>query len=231
MKEKFYTIYKTTNLTNGKIYIGQHTTTNLNDKYMGSGIELNKAIKEEGVENFKKEILFIFDNKSDMIAKEIELVNDEFRKREDTYNITLGGCGFGMLGVKLRPRSPEYIEKQKNSQRGKKRGPHSEEHKRKLSDSHRGKKHSDETKKIIKEKRANQLIPRTTIEKMIEANTGSKRPRTPEHTKNQSQSHLGTKHGPHTQEHRDKIRESGRKTNVGKIVSRIVNSLIIHKSI
>ena len=74
----YYTIYKITNIKNGMYYIGQHRTLDLNDKYMGSGKHLKRAISKHGIENFKKEYLFIFDNEFDMESKERELVTLEF---------------------------------------------------------------------------------------------------------------------------------------------------------
>ena len=96
---KKYTIYKITNITNGKIYIGSHITTNLDDGYMGSGSNIKLDIKKYGLANFKKDILFVFENKEDMINKEIEIVNEEFIEREDTYNIIKGGGFFCTEGV------------------------------------------------------------------------------------------------------------------------------------
>lgn len=94
----FYTIYKITNTIDSKIYIGKHQTKNLNDGYMGSGKLLKRAQEKYGIENFKKEILFQFDNETDMNAKEAELVTEEFCLREDTYNLCSGGKGgFGYL--------------------------------------------------------------------------------------------------------------------------------------
>jgi len=48
-------VYLTTNLINGKKYIGMDS--NNNPKYIGSGTLILKAIKKYGKENFKKEIL------------------------------------------------------------------------------------------------------------------------------------------------------------------------------
>jgi len=108
---KYYTIYQTTNLINNKIYIGLHITEDINDKYLGSGIFLKKAIKKYGKENFKKEVLFVFDNQKDMIKKEIEIVNEKFILREDTYNMTKGGYGLSTLSETKRLETIEKIRK------------------------------------------------------------------------------------------------------------------------
>lgn len=89
----YYTVYKIINLINGKVYIGVHITSNLNDEYMGSGKYLKNAINKYGKDNFKKEILFQYNNIEDMFLKEKELVNEEWVNRKDTYNLKIGGDG------------------------------------------------------------------------------------------------------------------------------------------
>jgi hypothetical protein len=90
----FYTVYKITNLVNRKYYIGKHQTKKLNDGYMGSGKRLWQAIKKYKIENFKKEILHIFDNEIDMNSKETELII----LNRQTYNLCRGGYdGFGYI--------------------------------------------------------------------------------------------------------------------------------------
>ena len=89
----FYLIYKITNKINGKIYVGKHQTSDINDDYMGSGKILHRAFNKYGIENFEKEILFKCSSLEEMNQKEKEIVNEEFIKREDTYNLKIGGEG------------------------------------------------------------------------------------------------------------------------------------------
>lgn len=84
-----YTVYKTVNLVNGKYYIGVHKTDNPDDSYLGSGKLLKRAISKYGVNNFKKEIIAIFDNKEQAYSLENELVVIS----EQSYNLKLGGEG------------------------------------------------------------------------------------------------------------------------------------------
>lgn len=89
----YYTVYKITDKINGKIYIGKHQTKKLDDGYMGSGKYLTRAIGKHGIENFQKDLLFVFDTELEMDAKEKELVTEEFCLRSDTYNLCVGGQG------------------------------------------------------------------------------------------------------------------------------------------
>jgi hypothetical protein len=65
----------------------------MDDGYMGSGKILKRAIQKNGLENFQKTILEIFDNQEQMYQREEEIVNEEFLLREDTYNLRRGGSG------------------------------------------------------------------------------------------------------------------------------------------
>jgi hypothetical protein len=90
-EKKHFIVYKTTNSVNGKIYVGIHETYDVNDGYMGSGNILKRAIEKYGEDKFSREILYDFDNREDMIAMEKNIVDVEFVKRSDTYNLTCGG--------------------------------------------------------------------------------------------------------------------------------------------
>ncbi|MFW6130730.1 MAG: terminase large subunit domain-containing protein, partial [Atribacterota bacterium] len=89
--KKYYTVYSIKNLVNGKIYIGFHSTNDLDDGYLGSGKYIKRAVEKYKPENFEKEYIAILDNEEDAIKLEREIVNEEFVKRDDTYNISIGG--------------------------------------------------------------------------------------------------------------------------------------------
>lgn len=89
---KFYGVYKITNLLSGKFYIGSHSTFDLQDSYMGSSKYLNEDIEKLGAKIFKREWLYIFSDKEDMLSKEEELIREEFKKEDkNIYNIKIDG--------------------------------------------------------------------------------------------------------------------------------------------
>ena len=92
-EKKYHFIYKTTNLKNGKFYVGMHSTHNLNDGYMGSGTVLRRSIRRNGIENFKIEYLEFFDNRVDLISKERQLINEDLLKDPMCMNLQPGGGG------------------------------------------------------------------------------------------------------------------------------------------
>lgn len=93
--KKYYYLYETKNLINGKFYIGVRGTNKdpESDDYMGSGTLIKKAIKKYGKINFSKSIIELFQTPEEMIQREREIVNLEFVKRKDTYNLEIGGSG------------------------------------------------------------------------------------------------------------------------------------------
>lgn len=125
------------------------------------------TIAKYGIENFKKEILFVFDNEVDMNAKEKELVTI----CEQSYNLCPGGNG-----------GFSYInESGINKFKGKK---HTEKTKKKISESRTGSKLSLETLKKLSDMNARTNASRG--EKTSKALKG--RPKTEEHKKKISES-------------------------------------------
>lgn len=92
-QKKHHYIYKTTNLINGKYYIGMHSTNDLGDGYIGSGKQLWYSIKKYGKKNFKCEILEMFLNRELLKEREKLLVNEDILKDKMCMNLKLGGSG------------------------------------------------------------------------------------------------------------------------------------------
>lgn len=89
----FHILYKTTNTVNGKNYVGVHSTSNLDDGYLGSGKQIRAAIKKYGSQVFSREILEYFDSREKAFVRESEIVTEEFINKCDNYNMGIGGLG------------------------------------------------------------------------------------------------------------------------------------------
>jgi group I intron endonuclease len=83
-------IYKTTNLINGKIYIGKDKHNN--SKYLGSGKILKQAIAKYAKDNFVKEIIEECEDEQTWLEREVYWIN-YFDAIKNGYNIALGGTG------------------------------------------------------------------------------------------------------------------------------------------
>lgn len=145
-----YIIYETTNLINGKIYVGAHSTVNPDvfNGYLGSGKYLLRAVKKYGKENFKREALSVHDNPEDAYDEERRFVNKLFLKRNDIYNICGGGYGASHLSEETKKKLSEANSGEKHPMYGK---PRPEETRKKIGESSKGKHLSKEHKKKISE--------------------------------------------------------------------------------
>lgn len=113
-------VYETTNLINGKKYIGVCVTKNKrkSELYLGSGILLLKSIKKYGRENFKKEVIKEFDNEDDARQYERYLIDKlNAVDSNDYYNLTDGG--YGGFTRECRKLSDETKDKISKSNKGK----------------------------------------------------------------------------------------------------------------
>lgn len=88
--DRYGFVYKTTNLLNGKIYIGQkkytkNNTLNPIPSYMGSGSIIKDEIKKFGKDNFKRDILCWCFNR-----EEADALEKYFIKKYNTMNSNIG---------------------------------------------------------------------------------------------------------------------------------------------
>lgn len=84
-------VYLTTNLVNGKKYVGSHFSSD--DDYLGSGVLISKAIKKYGKSNFKKIILWEGPEDLRYIKEEEFCVLYDVKNNNEYYNLTNKGTG------------------------------------------------------------------------------------------------------------------------------------------
>ena len=155
---KRHYVYETTNLINGKKYIGKRTCNCPieEDRYMGSGKLLKKAVDKYGKENFKKDILQICE--SEEMAYEWEKVYIEQIKAYENpmyYNMAMGGFGFTSEENRKLWENHEYRKTQSERMKKMWENPHYRKH---MSEAHKGqvspmkgKRHTKEAREKIKQ--------------------------------------------------------------------------------
>ncbi len=185
-------IYRTTNLVNGKIYIGQHQRDELDRRYYGSGVMLQKALKKYGKANFQVDVIVWEDT--------VEKLNEAEIKFIAAFNSTIPSIGYnlstgGESGNKGSKQSEETKRLIGLGPRWNKGIPMSDEHKKRQSERQKGKPFSDRA-----------------IQRAREANTGKHL--SEEHKKKVSASSMGkkgTRNGAVlTEETKKKISESNK---------------------
>jgi group I intron endonuclease len=107
-------IYKTTNLSNNKVYIGKSEKP-FNPKYLGSGKLLHKAISKYGINKVKVEIIEYCDNINQLNIREKYWIS---KYLENSYNLAEGGTGGWTTKHYTEPALKKYKEKLSISQKG-----------------------------------------------------------------------------------------------------------------
>lgn len=102
-------IYETTNLINGKKYIGRHKSEEFTDSYKGSGSVIQKAFKKYGWDNFSVRMLCPCFSEEELNAEEAFLIDFfDCINSKNYYNQFPGGHG----GFPAGEMSPNYGKKQ-----------------------------------------------------------------------------------------------------------------------
>ena len=188
---KRHYVYETTNLINGKKYIGKRTCNCPieEDRYMGSGKTLIKALNKYGYNNFKKEILKICYTEQE--AYEIEkyfIKKFNAVESREYYNIKDGGQGFSSEDVKrlwgnedfrlkcsnrviskeTRIKISNSLKANPNASIGMKGKIHTDEARTKISEALKGKEKTIEHKKKMSEISKKRYKETDMSEKMLE---------------------------------------------------------------
>ena len=232
-----YCIYCITNKINGKTYIGQHRTNNLNDQYMGSGIILHQAFEKYGIENFSKSILAITETKESINILEKFFIALYRSEGKAEYNMAAGGDG----GFVLYNASEEKLKNWKRKIGENSKGHTlSKEARERISMARKKYVFSEETRRKIGEASRNRHPSEETRRKMSLSQKGKKKkPMSEKGKENIRLAHLGQipwnkgkSLSPLSEEHKRKIslaqkgikkksiseigRENMRKSHLGK---------------
>jgi len=87
----YHYIYKIINNITGMYYIGAHSTRDIMDGYIGSGILICKAIEYYGIENFTMIMISNHKTRKAMFIAERKIINKAIVNDPNSYNLITGG--------------------------------------------------------------------------------------------------------------------------------------------
>lgn len=100
-RKRFHFLYRTTNTINGKYYIGVHSTWDLDDGYLGSGMRITRAVRKYGRDHFLCEVIQFFEKREDAYLAEIEEVSRHLGS-DLCMNLHPGGNGGWSVALERR---------------------------------------------------------------------------------------------------------------------------------
>jgi len=212
---KFRFVYKTINLINGKIYVGQHSTNDKNKdiKYIGNGITrqsranyndnlFHRADRKYRYSNFKRVLIQFCDSQGELDKKEVFWMNSFNSMMPNGYNMVLNAGG-GYV-------NKEHYEKLSKKYKGRFL---TEEQKKKISIANSGRGHYLYGKSLLEEtkckiSKANNGKVRTSEVKERISNTLKKKYRSGE-----------VKHPMKGKRHSEESKRKNSESHKGKIAS------------
>lgn len=90
-KMTLHYLYKITNIVTGHFYYGAHSTRDMNDGYMGSGVLIKKAVRYYGVNSFNVSIIGMYSDRKALFKAERRLITKEIITDPNCYNLITGG--------------------------------------------------------------------------------------------------------------------------------------------
>lgn len=92
--KKYNFVYKTRCLITNHYYLGVHSTNDLDDGYIGSGIKFLNYVKKYGKENFTKEIIRMCETRDEAFEYEKNMITEAILRDDMCLNLTVGGKGY-----------------------------------------------------------------------------------------------------------------------------------------
>jgi len=165
-------IYFTTNLINGKKYIGQKQSEFFVENYKGSGVYIRKDIKKYGLDKFETKILEWCEDRESLNEREsywieyYDAVNDD-----GFYNFASGGQGFNK-GSKFSEEHKKAISNAVSGEKNHNYGRKLNENQEKSLERGRHAPASEKLKKRLSEIRTGCDVSKETRDKLAKAALG-----------------------------------------------------------